>query len=202
MKRIWAWLLLIDLPLAILRVAVAAIGPIVVPIGLLFAREQVNTRQPEYPGWCFKRLPRIFAPWDNPDYGTMGNRAYGTSKAYNPFFHGNPTGFWSQWYWLAIRNPANGLSRMRLFSCTQAECDFVHYLGREKVDNGLYGWQLVWARRGDRRFTGFYAMLPYSRGFDLEVRLGFKLLPDQPERERPVGMTLIVNPFKRAANRA
>lgn len=201
MFYVWLWLLLIDLPLAILRVLVAIVGPLVVLIALPFARPARHHGNPEFPGWEMMRLPRLFAPWDNPDYGTMGNRAYGTSKAYNPFFHGNPTGFWSQWYWLAIRNPANGLTRMRLFSCVQGACDYVRYEGKKVVDNGRYGQQTVWAKDGWRLFTGFYAMVPYCPWFDFELRIGFKLLPGDPERERPVGMTFIINPFKRAARR-
>ena len=37
--------------------------------------------------------------------------------------------------------------------------------------------------------------------FDFECRGGFKILPNLPTRKRPIGMTFIINPFKRAARR-
>jgi len=69
------------------------------------------------------------------------------------------------------------------------------------VDNGRYGWQFLWAWKGWRLYTGFYAMVPYCPWRDFECRIGFKLRPDQPNRHRPIGMTFIINPFKRAARR-
>jgi len=47
-------------------------------------------------------------------------------------------------------------------------------------------------RRGWRLYTGLYYYV--GKG---EYRVGFKLLPDYSMRIRPVGMTLILNPFKR-----
>lgn len=86
MIYVWLWLVLVDIPLALLRVAIGVMGPLMALIALPFARPKPHHGNPEFPGWEMMRLPWLFAPWDNPDYGTMGNRAYGTSKAYNPFF--------------------------------------------------------------------------------------------------------------------
>lgn len=189
------WFALIDVPLALLRVLVAAVGPLVVLFALPFARLHPSQSRPLFEGWEYRRLPALFRPWDNVRYGTMGNGTYAT-KPYNPFFHRSPTGFWSQWYWLAIRNPANGLASLPLFQCVQAQCDRLGYWGRPVIDNGKYGWQFVFARRGWRLYTGFYGYWPYTRRLQLELRIGFKLLPTEPDRERPVGMTFIPNPLK------
>jgi len=116
-------------------------------------------------------------------------------------FVDNPKGFWSQWYWLVVRNPANGLVSSPLFSLVQADADDVRHWGQVHIDNGIYGWQFLSAQDEWRRYTGFYAMVPYYPWFDFECRVGFKILPNLPTRKRPIGMTFIINPFKRAARR-
>ena len=138
-----------------------------------------------------KHLPVWASWWDNPTYGTYGNQSYQTNKAYNPHFVDNPKGFMSQYYWLVIRNPANGLTQSPLFSVSQAECDYIKYKGNKVVDNGPRGWQFVYARKGWRLYTGLYVYKNFG-----EYRFGFKLLPDVPQRVRRVGMTFIPNPFK------
>ena len=174
---IYPWFLLIDAPLALLRVVIALAGPLVAAIALPFARDN--------------HLPRWASWWDNPDYGISGNHSYLTQKAYNPLIKWAGK-FPSNWYWLAIRNPANGLTQSRLFSVSQSECDYVRHKGDIKVDNGYPGWQFVYARKGWRFYTGLYYYVGNG-----EYRIGFKLLPDEPKRQRRVGMTFIVNPFKR-----
>jgi hypothetical protein len=174
---IYLWFLLIDLPMSLLRAIIALLGPVAVTIALPFARDN--------------HLPRLFAWWDNPDYGIKGNHTYLTRKDYNPLIRW--AGRWpSDWYWLVIRNPANGLTQSRLFSVSQADCEYVRHKGDLKVDNGVPGWQFVYARNGWRFYTGLY----YFAGKG-EYRIGFKLLPDEPGRKRRIGMTSIANPFKR-----
>ena len=174
---IYLWFILIDLPLALLRVLIALAGPIAVTLALPFARNS--------------QLPRLFSWWDNPDYGIHGNSAYLTKEAYNPLL--KYAGRWpSDWYWLVIRNPANGLTQSRLFSVSQVDCDYVKFKGKSIVDNYTLGWQFVYARKGWRFYTGFYYYVGNG-----EYRIAFKLIPDEPSRVRRVGMTFIVNPFKR-----
>ena len=185
------WFVLIDLPLSLLRVAVAIVGPVMVLLTLPFAGVREG----------MKHLPMWVSWWGNPTYGTFGNDSYQNNEAYNPFFVDNPKGFWSQWYWLVVRNPANGLVSSPLFSLVQADADDVRYWGQDHIDNGIYGWQFLSAQDGWRRYTGFYAMVPYCPWFDFECRVGFKILPNLPTRKRPIGMTFIINPFKRAARR-
>ena len=185
------WFVLIDLPLSLLRVAVAIVGPVMVLLTLPFAGVREG----------MKHLPMWVSWWGNPTYGTLGNDKYQTLKAYNPFFVDNPKGFWSQWYWLVVRNPANGLVSSPLFSVVQAEAEHIHYWGKADINNGVYGWQFLLAQVKWRQYTGFYAMVPYCPWFDFECRVGFKIQPLEPTRLRRVGMTFIINPFKRAARR-
>jgi len=175
------WFLLIDVPLSLMRVLLIPLGLIIVPTALVFAKEEDGVR----------RLPSWASLWDNPDYGTYGNNSYQTNKAYNPLFYKNPKGFWSQYYWLCIRNPVNGATRSKLFSVSQSDCDFVRYTGNIKVDNYLLGFQFVYAKSGARLYTGVYLYNKYG-----EYRIGFKLLPDEPKRSRRTGMTFIINPLK------
>jgi len=185
------WFVLIDLPLALLRVAVAIVGPVMVLLTLPFAGVREG----------MKHLPMWVSWWGNPTYGTLGNDKYQTLKAYNPFFVDNPKGFWSQWYWLVVRNPANGLVSSPLFSVVQAEAEHIRCWGKADINNGVYGWQFLLAQVKWRQYTGFYAMVPYCPWFDFECRVGFKIQPLEPTRLRRVGMTFIINPFKRAARR-
>lgn len=184
------WFLLVDIPIVMLKLLVTLTGPVVVALALPFA----STRN------GVKRLPKCVSWWGNPTYGTYGNNSYQTKKAYNPFFVRNSKGFMSQWYWLVIRNPGNGLVEVPLFSFRQVDADIKHW-GKDHIDNGIYGWQFLSAKNGWRRYTGFYAMVPYCPWFDFECRIGFKILPTEPNRTRRTGMTFIINPFKRAARR-
>lgn len=196
------WFFLVDLPLSLLRALLAVVGVFVVPVALLFRSKGDDGPERQYDGWQYKRLPWVFAPWDNFDYGTKGNSTYGEREAYNPHFHEEPTSFWSQWYWLAIRNPANGTMYLWPFSCRASDCRDVRYLGRSEVNNNIYGWQFVWTRHRHtgRPFTGFYAMLPWLRvrgvQLHMELRFGHKLLVGRDDRERPFGMSFKVNPLK------
>lgn len=174
----YIWFLFVDLPLSLLRVLIILMGPMVVTIALPFARDN--------------HLPSWAAWWDNPDYGIKGNKSYLNHKAYNPLVRW--AGKWpSNWYWLVARNPANGLTRSPLFSVVQKDMEWIKYKGNLKVDNGIPGWHFVYGKKGARFYTGFYYYVGQG-----EYRLGFKLLPDEKHRARPVGMTFILNPFKRA----
>jgi len=194
MTKYYLWFLFIDLPLSILKVIIALVGIFIVPIALPFAREEhlkhSLIKKQLYYAWEYKRLPKIFAWWDNADYGVQGNDVF-RREAYNPF-HERVGGFLSNWYWLAIRNPANGLYKTRLFSVVPKELDYMAWLGSQLVDNNKPGWQFVFGRKGRRLYTGLY----YYKGSG-EYRFGFKLLPTERTREREIGLTFIANPFKR-----
>ena len=60
------WFVLIDLPLALLRVAVAIVGPVMVLLTLPFAGVREG----------MKHLPMWVSWWGNPTYGTLGNDKY------------------------------------------------------------------------------------------------------------------------------
>ena len=78
------------------------------------------------------------------------------------------------------------------YSVSQADCDYVRFKGNSIVDNCIPGWQFVYARKGWRFYTGFYYYVGNG-----EYRIAFKLIPGEPSRVRRIGMTFIVNPFKR-----
>jgi len=88
------WFMLIDLPLALLRVLVAIAGPVTVLLTLPFASVRKGVMHlPVWASW-----------WGNPTYGTFGNGSYQNTRLITRYFVDNPKGFWSQWYWLVVRN--------------------------------------------------------------------------------------------------
>lgn len=193
-----AGFILYALPMAALRFALMWIGLIVVLLALPFARQGIAPITQQYPGWKYKRLPTWAWLWDNDTYGTMGNKHW-TKESYNPFFYENPTGFWSQWYWLALRNPVNNMEQWAMSSVDLREASKIEYLGAKEIDNNIAGWQFVWCTRGWKVYSGLYVMLPWFKtGRCLELRLGFKLKPSDNDevRDRRVGLAVIINPFK------
>jgi hypothetical protein len=188
----------ISMPLGLSGILLKILGVFIVPIALLFSKDTTLDVKEQYTGWKPMRLPKMFSIWDNLTYGTMGNYGW-TKKAYNPWFYKNPTGFLSQWYWLAIRNPANGLNGLEFLRCIQSECE-IGYKGKPIIDNGKYGYQFVWAEsKAGKTYTGLYLYFPYTKSAKsrcLELRLGFKIIPSEADRTRPVGLTFIINPFK------
>jgi hypothetical protein len=174
------------------------LGLVIIPVALLFTKEKQPPLSTRYEGWKYTKLPKWAWLWDNDIYGTMGNHHW-TKESYNPWFYKNPTGFWSQWYWLAIRNPVNNMEQWALSSLDTKECSRIEYKGKYIIDNNIAGYQFVWCNDGWKYYSGLYVMMPWFKtGRALELRLGFKLKPKDNERvrERRTGMTIIINPFK------
>ena len=188
----------LSIPIALIGLIPKVLGVFIIPIALLFRKPtHFKGVEEQYLGWKPMRLPKIFFMWDNVTTGTMGNFGW-TKKSYNPWFYKTPTSFWSQWYWLALRNPCNGLYGTKLFQCIQADCEVSH-IGKDLVDNYKYGWQFIVAKGASRTYTGLYIYFPYTKSPKsrcLELRVGYKLLPTEPNRTIPIGITMIINPFK------
>ena len=193
------WFVVFALPMSVLRVVLALVGIFVVPVALLFAHTETSPVTRRYTGWQYKRLPFWAWIWDNETYGTMGNHHWQEAR-YNPLFYKKPASFWSQWYWLAIRNPTNNMAEWALSSLDLRETSKVFWVGAASVDNYFPGWQFVWAKKGIVYYPGIYGMQPIPfTGRALELRLGFKLKPEDNDSEpdRRVGLTFIINPFKK-----
>ena len=136
----------LTIPVALLDILVKLLGLPMVLISLPFAKEK---QPPEwkwggdphkdltYPEWKFIALPEPFQSiWGSDKYGAMGNWIWEDR---------NPTSFWKQYEWLAIRNAGSNWSYTPLMRYT-THSDNIQYLGSPKIDDnkGVTGWRFTW----------------------------------------------------------
>lgn len=106
--------------------------------------------------------------------------------------------FLGMYWWAAIRNPANNMRLLALYSCPVSECE-ISYRGAAVVEDkpGQGGWQFVVASKGLRRWYGFYFVHEWSATRAFVIRFGFKIKPEHYGSNEPAkGMTTKINPFK------
>lgn len=187
-------------------------GLLVVPVGLAFEQVKEGTRRPftDYPEagyWEHVGLPDKLWMWSNDEDGALGDtRGW---WAVNTQF-GDYRGFFSKFWWMAIRNPFNNASRFSSFyACHIANCDFTWY-GKEYVRddvNGL-GWQLVFSknRKSGKIHGGFYWVYRWGNSDRaLVVQIGNKIYPrhqsavESDPLDYYKGFTFEVQPFKNIA---
>jgi hypothetical protein len=140
-------------------------------------------------------LPRWAWLWGN-DYDGLTGDKHGTWAASTPF--GWPADSYGAMYvWAALRNPVNNMRQTSLFSCPVASCTITGY-GQDYVrdHDGQAGWQLVIAKRGLRRWYGFYWVHQWSATRALVVRLGYKITKADQGQAEVIGMTTKINLFK------
>lgn len=176
------------------RLLLIATGFVMVPLALPF-REWSTSVMDNRRIWT---LPLWAWLWSNDFDGTMGDKR-GWWDAHAPFGLGAKHWF-SQFVWLAIRNPANNFRRTKLGSCPVQEC-FIAFKGDFRVSDkpGMGGWRFIWAKHRDtsRKWYGFYLVKQWSETRALVVRLGFKIEPwHENAGEPPKGFTFKINPWK------
>lgn len=183
----WLFLLLV-------RLVLIAAGLVVVPLALPFAdwASSVDDNRP------ITILPRWAWLWSNDFDGAMGDKR-GWWDAHAPFGLGAQHWF-SQFWWLAIRNPANNLRRTPLGSCPVSDCMIFWEGNRDVADKpGRFGMQFVEAvhRLSGRKYHGFYWTKRLTDTRCFVVRLGWKIQPShEGEEEPPKGFTFKINPWK------
>lgn len=180
---------------AIAYVTLALLGLVIVPVALLFPNGAASVSD----GRPIVVLPDWAWLWSNSFDGSLGDKR-GWWDKHTPFGLGAKH-FFSQFWWLAIRNPVNNLRRTRIFSCPVSEC-YVDFVGQFEVADkpGKTGWQFVTAehKRTERTWHGFYGVWPYGNSRAVVVRLGFKIKPEHEiTHELPKGFTFRVNPWKK-----
>lgn len=155
--------------------------------------------------WEYWQLPDwwILKPYRNLNYGLLGEY-YGRWSALR---EGDERSYFSMFRQCALRNPANGLRYMDLFSCQVDNCDIAYKgaYGPLQVKYNLNpGWNFV---KGKDRDTGrCYYSFQYVRGIGdnhgFRIRIGFKIEPSHIERgdikesKERATFTLRVNPYK------
>lgn len=189
-----------------LRVTLILLGLVVVPLALPLLKAQ-GPAVPfiQAPGnWWLATLPGWAWLWSNDRDGALGDKR-GWWHMNTPFDLGAYHWF-SQFWWLAIRNPANNMRFSPWFSCPLTECDY-QFWGDETVKDrpGQGGRRLLLAthRRTGRRYYGFYGVWQWSAARAVVVQLGFKPEPsdwaedyrDDPSRQWK-GLTFEINLYK------
>lgn len=110
------------------------------------------------------------------------------------------TSWLARFWWAAVRNPANNMRLLPLFSCPVSEC-LIGCLGQPLVEDkpGKGGWQFVVAKRpgGWNLWCGFYLVRQLTDTRAFVVRLGFKIRPEHAGSSEPAkGLTFKLNPWK------
>lgn len=194
--------------LIVARVTLILFGFIIVPIALLQAQTYELTRRPygaRLGTWVYRGLPSWAFIWDNRTDGTLGDtRGYWANEA-TPF--GLPVGHWfSQWWWLCIRNPTNYLRFVPPFSCDVSLEDNRPRLlsGQSYVrdKNGHSGYQFV---KSGGYFYSFYYVHQWSETRAFVLRIGHKVEPRHGDMswtyknvtKRFKGFTARISPYNR-----
>ena len=178
-----------------LRIPIAIIGLIVVPIGLLFSvydesKAQPFTQHNTERFWYHVGLPKWLWLWSNDRDGAKGDKR-GWWDA-NVTFGENSDSFVAQFWWMAVRNPANNLRFTPFFSVNLAEYPVQLLAGQEHVDDdddgsGL-GWQFCVVRGSIFKYYSFWYLsqemptwltkvFPSLHEHVFQIRIGHKIKP-------------------------
>ena len=189
-----------------LRVTLILLGFLMVPLALPFLTfEGPSIPFTQAPGdWRLARLPAWAWLWSNDRDGALGDER-GWWHLNAPFGLGAYHWF-SQFWWLAIRNPANNMRFNPWFSCSLTECDY-RYWGDKSVKDrpGEGGQRLLLAthKTTGRRYYGFYGVWQWSATRALVIQLGFKPEPSDWADDYSTdpsaqwkGLTFEINPWK------
>ncbi len=190
---------------AVVPVQLVAIiaGLFIVPIGLLTSRNEFwpKGKIAQWAGWNYRKMHRYFWIWDNDEDGSMGD-ARGWWNDNSPF--GGSESFMSQYWWLAVRNPANNLKRYVIGMDIRKHV-FSLVTGQSYVrdDFDSTGFQIV--RASGRKYNKY--MLYWVRRWGnsnraIVVQLGHKIKLEHNtarydnELDYFKGVTIEINPFK------
>lgn len=166
------WLLLFPA-----RVGLILLGLLLVPLALPFrVRQGPSVPFTQASGtWQLVVLPAWAWLWSNDRDGALGDKR-GWWHLNAPFGLGAYHWF-SMFWWLALRNPANNMRFTPLFGCPVTECDY-RYWGDERVEDrpGEGGRRLLLAthRKTGRRYYGFYGVWQWSATRAVVIQIGFK----------------------------
>lgn len=183
----WLWLLLS-------RIICIILGYVIVAIAIPFRKDGVSKSDGRY----ISNLPKWAWLWGNDNDGLLGDKRLWWSEN-TPF--GLPVDhFVSMYWWTAIRNPANNMRQLDIFSAPVTGSR-ITYLGDYTVnDNGKdFGKQLVIIKNNGKTWYGYYLVKKLSESRAFVIRLGFKVKPshnglvDEPRK----GMVFKINFFKK-----
>lgn len=177
----------------VLRLALIVVGLVMVAIAIPFRIHGTSVSD----GRAIVNLPRWAWIWGNDYDGLLGDKRGWWN---NNTILGLPVNHpFAMWWWAAIRNPANNMRRVPVFSCPANKCA-IRYTGSEVVEDkpGMGGWRFTVAERKGRKWYGFYLVHEWNATRALVIQLGFKIKPSHmgDPKATEKGFTCEVNLFK------
>lgn len=182
--------------IALTKIILVILGLFIVAISIPFGRTirpapewQGHSIRHIYDGWEFRALPKwSHWIWGSDKYGAYGNFIWGSKS--------NPRSFFSQYEWLALRNPASNINNFTPFSPLYYPNE-LKYKGKAKIGDaaGIDGYQFVWIK--GMPIFGFYWIIRYGKSNKcLRIRIGYKL---EPTKEGPqnANLSILINPFNK-----
>lgn len=181
------------------------VGLFVIPVALLFVddslKESTLLESESQDYWWMRNLPKWAKLWDNKIDGTLGDTAFRWASRDIPFGLKN-TSYLGQFWWMAVRNPANYLKRF-ILSCDVRKNKVEKIAGQDYVRDDLdsTGWQFLKCGK----FYTFYGVWKWPKTeravvvqlgnkFDLEDN--YKTYPKDQDYKYYKGFTFEINPFK------
>ncbi len=180
----WSGLLAVGLPVMFL-------GLVLVPLNILTSKRRMNDfgehdqeHSAKYKGrgssgrWEYRSstVP-ILRLYSNYEDGSLGE----PSGKWSATCGGDERSFWSQYKWLALRNPINMLKRTNpFFHCRVDDCSITWWGDRDVDDKGFnWGWHLVRAthRETGKQYYGYRKTASLGDGKCRQHRYGFKIKP-------------------------
>jgi hypothetical protein len=199
----WTFLLLSNIVLDL-------IGLVAVPIGMLFLVDGKSLSD----GRDIRNLPKWLHIFGNDYDGSLGDKRdwwndncdylvmFGLFPILRKYIKSLPVltkySWLSQYWWMALRNPANNMRTYSLWQATLAGAT-ITYKGNYIVEDrpGMGGWQFVTTELDGKKWYGFYLVHEWNTKAALVVRLGFKVKPSHKgSTEEPKGMTTKINLYK------
>lgn len=180
-----------------LRVPMIILGWFIVPVALLYRKEQKHDRQLSDFPWKNIQLPKWVYPWGNTRDGCMGDirGKYWTKD--HPWFA--RTDYLKMYWWLAFRNPCNNFSRYMPPNAVDVNTLDLELLAgdRDVHKDTKTRWQFILGK-GTINWYGFWMIVPFLKGH-LDIRAGHKIKyshkfnPVQDQQKAIKGFTIRIN---------
>lgn len=180
------------------------LGVVIVPVALFLVNDShknLTYRSEGTNEWWYRTLPKWAKMWDNKVDGALGDPDFRWASRDIPFGWKN-TSYLGQFWWMAIRNPANYLKRFVL-SCDVRKNRVEKIAGQDYVRDDLdsTGWQFLKCGK----FYTFYGVWKWPKTeravvvqlgnkFDLEDN--YKTYLKDQDYKYYKGFTFEINPFK------
>lgn len=186
LKALFQWVYLL-----LFRIIGIITGLVVVAFAIPFRKEGVSLSD----GRKIVNLPKLAWLWGNDFDGLLGDKR-GWWKENTPFGV-DVDSFLAMYWWAAIRNPANNMRLLDMFSVPIVGSKITHH-GDYVVEDkkGLGGWQFVKVEN-NVTYYGFYLVKEITKDRAFVIRLGFKVKPSHQGQDEPrKGLTFKLNPWK------